>query len=220
VSQSRIVLVLTMMAALVAATVIGIQQLHPDPSGPDAPIAGSDPSVGTHAAAGAHTSSVKEAHLSPGSELAPITGARRGLVDLLTPPTMMPVPATPEKGIRVQEPPARTSSRRGGLVVGYPRRELPVMPRSRVVTSSVSPADRALQVGLVGETRSSVESVASFYRARLVELGFLEEQVAAVGGSTGLGFRHGEDTVVVTITSHGSKRRAYVLAGTLHPEPG
>ena len=122
-----------------------------------------------------------------------------------------------DTGPIVAEPLPPTASRRGGLVAGYPARALPVPPGATVRSSSVSRSSSALQVAVDAGARNSCDAVARFHRVQLARYGFKETPVPAVGGSTGIGFQRGQDSLVLTLTPRGKGACDYTLFGTLHP---
>lgn len=115
----------------------------------------------------------------------------------------------------VSTPLPKTASSRGRLVKGFPAKAVPVVPRSKVRSSSVSSSGRALQVALVGSAPARGEAVAAFYRLALAKYGFVESELDAVGGSTAHGFSRSGDSLVLTLTPQGKKRTTYSLYGVL-----
>lgn len=128
----------------------------------------------------------------------------------------LPGLASPRKGPLVELPLPRTASRRGGMVAGLPDGVLDPVPGSRVRSSSVSSAGRALQVGVVATAPGAEATVARFYRDALGRLGFRESRVAAVGGSTAMAFKRGRDSVVITTTPREKRGSDYSVLGLLH----
>jgi hypothetical protein len=82
-----------------------------------------------------------------------------------------------------------------------------------VLTSSVSPAGKRVQVALVARRGQRSGAVLRFYRTTLVRAGFDEDPIAAVGGATAAAFTRGDSRVVVTIDP--GSARTYSLFATL-----
>ena len=147
------------------------------------------------------------------SELAPVdqaqetAGKSKGGLPGLVEPDTSPL-------VRVPLP--RTASRQGAIVAGYPGKALPVPPGAQVKSSSVSSSGRVLQVALEAHSDNSADAVARFHRVNLARKGFKEAPVPAVGGSTGIAFRRGADTLVLTLTPTGKRACDYTVFGTLH----
>ena len=122
--------------------------------------------------------------------------------------------AATKKGPLVSKPLPKTRSSRGRLVRGYPSDVLPVIPGSRVRSSSVSSSPQGVQVAFTGSAPSTAQAVAAYYRLALAPYGFTEAAVPAVGGSSAVGFTRGGDSLVLTTTPAG-KRTTYSLYGLL-----
>jgi hypothetical protein len=116
----------------------------------------------------------------------------------------------------VATPLPRAASARGRLVGGFPAALRPA-PRSRVETSSVSPADDRLQVALVGTTTLAPARVLLDYRARLGRRGLVEQATTppTAAGSQAAALQRGRSTVTITVTRQGS-RTTYSVIASLH----
>ena len=99
-----------------------------------------------------------------------------------------------------------------GLVTDYPALLGPA-PHSRVVSSSLSPSGRRVQVALVARHAGASDAVLRYYRTYLARHGFAERRVDAAGGSAAAGFNREDGTVVVTVDA--GRTGAYTLYATL-----
>lgn len=228
-NRNRNVVVVATAVAIVLISVVSFDVLlHEDDSGGDE----SRPEVA------AKKVSDHEATLSPRSELAPDAGAQLGtgwqqalrptVTDDSAPssapsgPVATPRPRggsdlVPPKGPLVSRPLPTTASRRGGVVGGYPRAVLRVLPGAQVRSSSVASSRTTEQVSLTATTTRSAEEVAAFYRLSLARFGFLETVTRSAGDTTGWGFRRGRDSVVVTTTPR-PVGCSFMLLGVLHAD--
>lgn len=143
--------------------------------------------------------------------------------------TVLEVPVAPEPSVEslgdllgdadrplVVTPLPRAASARGRLVGGFPAALRPA-PRSRVETSSVSPADDRLQVALVGTTTLAPARVLLDYRTRLGRRGMVEQATTppTAAGSQAAALQRGRSTVTITVTRQGS-RTTYSVIASLH----
>ena len=83
-------------------------------------------------------------------------------------------------------------------------------------SSSVAPADRTVQVALVGATSRKQDAVAKFYRLRLARYGFKESRCPPSAAPPPWGSNAGKDSVVLTLTPRGKGKCTYSLWGVLH----
>jgi hypothetical protein len=102
-----------------------------------------------------------------------------------------------------------------GTVAGS-NRGVAVAPRSVVSGHTRSRSGDAVQVALTASSAAGPDAILRYYRIRLSRLGFTEGSVPAVGGSTAASFRHGRDSVVVTVTPAGAGGVTYTVLGILH----
>jgi len=112
----------------------------------------------------------------------------------------------------VHTPLPKAAAASGRLVKGYPKALRPVSGTT-VVTSSVSPSGKRLQISLEGTTKASADAVLTAYRTRLVARGFRERPAPAVGGSTAVAFTRGPNKITLTTTP--GSRTSYIVYGTL-----
>lgn len=167
---------------------------------------------------GAQPSAFSSKGGSAKSEIAPVQTLPEGLPSSGAPSGLPGL--TKQKrhstGALVKAPLPKAASRRGALVRGYPKRIVPVAPRSNVRSSSVSPGVRSLQVALDAKVSASGDDVLRFYTLRLGRWGFASSSAPAVGGSNAVTFKRGEDALVVTVTPATKKSCRYTVFGTLH----
>jgi hypothetical protein len=151
---------------------------------------------------------------SPGAAHAPTTsptgaaganrsGGAHGGVEVLpettsTPSTLPGLERGTEDSPIFRTAPARTAQASGRLVAGYPAAVLGPAPRSRVVSSSVSPSGNRVQLALVAHRSGNPDAVLRYYRIRLGDRGFVEVPTSAVGGATAAAFQRDDGSVVVT----------------------
>lgn len=109
----------------------------------------------------------------------------------------------------------RTAAARGRLVAGFPAFLRPIRG-SVVETSSVSAAERRLQVALVGSTARRPDAVLRLYRARLSTRGMRETRTPpATAGAEAAAFVLRKSAVTVTVRRERG-RTSYSLYGVLH----
>lgn len=123
--------------------------------------------------------------------------------------------STTVKDALVTRPLPKTASRRGGLVAGFPKSVIPVLPGSALRSSGVSSTSKALQISIVATSTSSTTAVMGYYRGILSQHGFVESSAPAAAPATAASFRRGADSVVVTVTRSSKKVTSYSLFGTL-----
>ncbi len=178
----------------------------PATSGKNDTKTGAGPIKGATTSGGGSTSSeIAPVHTVP--EGLPSSGASSGLPGLVAAPT----------GPLVKAPLPKTASKRRGLVAGYPARIVPVVPRSSIRSSSVSPSAGVLQVALDARVRASPDDVIRYYSVRLASFGFASAVAPAVGGSDAVTYQRGKDSLVVTVTANSKEKgSSYTVFGTLH----
>jgi hypothetical protein len=148
-------------------------------------------------------------------------------------PTFVPVPASPrtttevEPGGVLQPVPPAPAPRpslvsrdrptdafaRGSVVAGFPG-AIPVVKKSRIVSSSVSSSDNRLQVTLEATTSASPAVVTEFYRAHFAALSLYGTGTPSLGGASAMVFALGDDSVTLTVQPDGDGSR-YSLFGAL-----
>jgi len=172
-------------------------------AGPERAPAGAGSGAGTGSTAGPATPSTGPSGPSsrrPASESDPhATGTLRRPTDATRAPLLTEEP---------DESVARS------LVAGYPGLLRPA-PRSRVVTSSLSPSGGRIQVALVARGRTSPDAVLRFYRTRLAGQGFATRPAPAVGGAGVAAFQRHDGSVVVTVEPRHRGSTRYTVFATL-----
>jgi len=213
-SRTRITVTLVTVVLLLVGATLLVTSRSSRSERPDA--AAPAPGSQTHGSRGS-TSHPSELQATTGDQknAPPKVPGKRG-AETQQPPANGRLVLPTHKGPLLAAPIPRPTSSRGRLTSGYPHAVLPVFPGSSVRSSSVSPSGSAAQVALVGETSRRQDTVAKFYRLRLARYGFQESELPAVGGSTAIGFHRGKDSVVLTLTPHGTKVLAYSVFGVLH----
>ena len=117
------------------------------------------------------------------------------LSELLPPSNPAPLVTTPLP---------RAATAEGRLLSGFPDALRPTRA-TRVQSSSVSPSDDRLQVGLVATSAQSPAQVLLAYRTRLARRGMTETATPpSVAGSQAAAFRRDGSVVTVTVTPRGS----------------
>jgi hypothetical protein len=168
----------------------------------------------------AHQAGQQDGSTSPRSELAPTSAPTDDSA-----PSSSPVPAprpraasdlVPPTGPLVSRPLPATASRHGGVVRGYPKALLQVVPGAAVRSTSVSSSGATEQVSLSAVTDRSPEAVAAYYRLSLGRFGFTDTLSRSAGETVGWGFRRGRDTVVLTTTPRDGGRCSFLLLAVLH----
>ena len=105
-----------------------------------------------------------------------------------------------------------SASATGALAAGFPGKELPPAPGSKITSSSVATQGSHLQLTLVAKAPQGVTDIVAFYRTALAKYGMYDTADPAVAGSTAVAFTRGADSVTVTATP-GSGGTSYVLYG-------
>lgn len=115
----------------------------------------------------------------------------------------------------ITAPLPRAANARGRLVPQFPGLLGPVR-RSAVESSSVSPSDSRLQVGLVASSSLAPGKVLLAYRLRLARRGLVEQETPATApGSEAAAFRRGRSSITVTVRKDG-RRTSYFVIASLH----
>ncbi|WP_162891298.1 hypothetical protein [Aeromicrobium sp. A1-2] len=125
-----------------------------------------------------------------------------------------------KKGALLSGPLPQSASLRGGLVAGFPRSVIPVLPGSKLGSSGVSSTAKTLQVSVVATSPKSPNAVLAYYRGVLSKQGFTESSAPAAAPSTAASFRRGADGIVVTVTRSSRTVTNYSLFGTLRAGAG
>jgi hypothetical protein len=114
-------------------------------------------------------------------------------------------------------PMPKTASAAGSLVEGFPE-VIPVAKRSSISTSSVASSGRTLQATLVAKTASNSTDLIGYYTTALAKVGLSANPLPSVGGSTGLSFARGSDSITLTVTPT-SSGSSYSVYGVLSAAP-
>lgn len=123
----------------------------------------------------------------------------------LPPSTPVPYP--------VSAPLPKTASATGGIVEGFPTAVIPLLPGSKVKTSSIASDSPQLQVSLTGTTTGSVTDVVAFYRQALATFGMYDAAAPALDGATSVTYSRDGNAVTLTATPAGTGT-SFALFGT------
>lgn len=216
------------VAALAVGTALGISGV------PDGSTSAGQGGSATASADGATSdptgaSGTPEASEAPGAPEAPTASRAPKSASGGAPSTgagLEPAPSTADEGpgggpgtTKDTDPPhvtmpAEAAFATGRLVRDYPAALLPAAPRSRVLSSSVSPSGGLVQVALVARGPRRAGALLLFYRQVLEQAGFVERPTTAVGGASAAAFGRDGSRVVVTVDPpvHGKGRSYSVFA--------
>jgi hypothetical protein len=111
--------------------------------------------------------------------------------------------------------PAHPASADGRLVDGYPAGAVPVAPRTRVVSSSVSAQGHRVQGTLVGSYDGSRARLQAFYRRAMGRMGLTGAAVPALAPARATSFSDGVDSVTLTVRPPRAGRVPFSLVLTL-----
>jgi hypothetical protein len=125
-------------------------------------------------------------------------------------PGLHPAPRRPH--VRL---PARPASADGRLVAGYPSGVVPVPPRSRVRSSSVSAQGGRVQGTLVASYAGSRAGLHAYYRRVLARVGLTGARVPALAPARATAYSDGVDTVTLTDRPVRAGRVPFSLVMTL-----
>lgn len=98
----------------------------------------------------------------------------------------------------------------GALVGSHPHQVLPLVPGTRVLTSSVAPSPGRLQVTLTA-AGADADAVLAFYRVHLSGLGFRVVPGQAAGGGEAAFFSSRSSSVVITVDPQGDSYAVFAV---------
>jgi hypothetical protein len=129
--------------------------------------------------------------------------------------TLEPVKALPLKPVKrlLSGSLPSSASARGSLVKGFPA-AVPLAPGSKVVSSSVSVADKTVQAALDAETSSTPAQVLAYYEKLFAKAGLPGTEGPAGPDSRSMSFVRGTDSVTITVTTT-KTGASYSLFGVL-----
>ncbi|MFT4287704.1 hypothetical protein [Nocardioides sp.] len=137
----------------------------------------------------------------------PTTAPPRGATEVLPSPSTtasggnpylpdLPAPGDQPASLLTEVPEPATAS--GVLATGFPAALAPP-EGSTIESSSLTVAGRRVQAALVADPRGGAKALLLHYRTVLGQRGFAEESVQAPENAPAAAFRHGEETVTVTL---------------------
>lgn len=225
----RLVIAGVGLAAILGGTAVVLDQMtagEPAATHPVAPAGSRPPATGSAADPGttdpaAPTGAVDSAATptggsTDGSAAAPV--GREVLPPVSATPTGLPMPSPPAALVSVPLPAA--ASAQGKIVDGFPVDALRFPDGTVVVSTSVAPAEGALQVAADAIAGLSQDSVAGHFQQVLGGVGFWSEPVPAAAGERALRFSRGADSVTLTASTTGTGGTRFMLLGNLHAAAG